>query len=175
MSLDDMLDVDWSVALGGDILTQEELATLAELKTPLTNLRGRWVIIYRDEVEKITAALKKMPQKIERREALLSSLRQDYNDAPLSAVTGSPWIDSVRALLSGSAPLEEMDAPEASADAAPLSGEGLAWLVRLIRLGMGACLADDMGLGKTVQTLALIKICACAAKSVRYSSSARPP
>ena len=52
MSLDDMLDVDWSVALGGDILTQEELATLAELKTPLTNLRGRWVIIYRDEVEK---------------------------------------------------------------------------------------------------------------------------
>ena len=158
MSLDDMLDVDWSVALGGDILTQEELATLAELKTPLTNLRGRWVIIYRDEVEKITAALKKMPQKIERREALLSSLRQDYNDAPLSAVAGSPWIDSVRALLSGSAPLEEMDAPEGFCGRLrPYQAKGLAWLVRLIRLGMGACLADDMGLGKTVQTLALIK------------------
>ena len=139
-------------------VTQEELATLAELKTPLTNLRGRWVIIYRDEVEKITAALKKMPQKIERREALLSSLRQDYNDAPLSAVTGSPWIDSVRALLSGSAPLEEMDAPEGFCGRLrPYQAKGLAWLVRLIRLGMGACLADDMGLGKTVQTLALIK------------------
>lgn len=158
MSLDDLLDVDWSVALGGDILTREELATLAELKTPLTNLRGRWVIIYRDEVEKITAALKKMPQKIERREALLSSLRQDYNDAPLSAVTGSPWIDSVRALLSGSAPLEEMEAPEGFCGRLrPYQAKGLAWLVRLIRLGMGACLADDMGLGKTVQTLALIK------------------
>ncbi len=158
MSLDDLLDVDWSVALGGDILTREELATLAELKTPLTNLRGRWVIIYRDEVEKITAALKKMPQKIERREALLSSLRQDYNDAPLSAVTGSPWIDSVRALLSGSAPLEEMEAPEGfRGRLRPYQAKGLAWLVRLIRLGMGACLADDMGLGKTVQTLALIK------------------
>ena len=53
-----------------------------------------------------------MPQKIERREALLSSLLQDYYDAPLSAVAGSPWIDSVRALLSGSAPLEQVDAPE---------------------------------------------------------------
>lgn len=158
MSMTDLLDVDWSVALGGDLLTLEELETLAELKSPLTNLRGRWVIIYRDEVEKITAALKKMPQKIERREALLSSLRQDYNDAPLSAVTGSPWLDSVRALLSGSAPLEEMDAPEGfHGRLRPYQAKGLAWLARLIRLGMGACLADDMGLGKTVQTLALIK------------------
>jgi superfamily II DNA or RNA helicase len=34
--------------------------------------------------------------------------------------------------------------------------EGFAWLARLSRLGLGACLADDMGLGKTVQTLALL-------------------
>ncbi len=158
MSLSDLLDVDWSVALGGDILTPEELAALAELKTPLTNLRGRWVVIYRDEVEKITAALRKMPKKIARREALLSSLRQDYNDAPLSAVTGSPWLDSVRALLTGAAPLEEMEEPEGfRGRLRPYQAKGLTWLARLIRLGMGACLADDMGLGKTVQTLALIR------------------
>ena len=34
--------------------------------------------------------------------------------------------------------------------------QGFAWLARLSRLGLGACLADDMGLGKTVQTLALM-------------------
>ncbi|MGJ0534806.1 MAG: DEAD/DEAH box helicase [Methylocystis sp.] len=34
--------------------------------------------------------------------------------------------------------------------------EGFAWLARLARWGVGACLADDMGLGKTVQTLALL-------------------
>ena len=34
--------------------------------------------------------------------------------------------------------------------------QGFAWLARLSRLGLGACLADDMGLGKTVQTLALL-------------------
>ncbi|WP_024304535.1 SNF2-related protein [Pseudogulbenkiania sp. MAI-1] len=34
--------------------------------------------------------------------------------------------------------------------------EGYAWLSRLARWGVGACLADDMGLGKTVQTLALL-------------------
>jgi len=34
--------------------------------------------------------------------------------------------------------------------------EGFAWLARLSRWGVGACLADDMGLGKTVQALALV-------------------
>ncbi len=157
-SLSDLLDVDWSIALGGDILTREELETLAELKSPLTNLRGRWVVVCRDEVEKITAALRKMPRKIERREALLASLRQDYNDAPLETVAGSPWIDSVRALLSGAAPLEEADEPDGfQGRLRPYQARGFAWLDRLTRLGMGACLADDMGLGKTVQTLALVK------------------
>lgn len=112
MQLSDMLDVDWSVALGDDILTEEELAMLTELKTPLTSIRGRWVILYRDEVEKITAALKKLPDKIERKEALLSSLRQEHMDAPLSEVTGSPWLANVRSLLLGTEPLEEMEAPE---------------------------------------------------------------
>lgn len=158
MQLSDMLDVDWSVALGDDILTEEELAMLTELKTPLTSIRGRWVILYRDEVEKITAALKKLPDKIERNEALLSSLRQEHMDAPLSEVTGSPWLANVRSLLLGTEPLEEMEAPEGFAGRLrPYQAKGLAWLARLVRLGMGACLADDMGLGKTVQTLALIK------------------
>ena len=158
MQLSDMLEVDWSVALGDDILTEEELAMLTELKTPLTSIRGRWVILYRDEVEKITAALKKLPDKIERKEALLSSLRQEHMDAPLSEVTGSPWLANVRSLLLGTEPLEEMEAPEGFAGRLrPYQAKGLAWLARLVRLGMGACLADDMGLGKTVQTLALIK------------------
>jgi superfamily II DNA or RNA helicase len=34
--------------------------------------------------------------------------------------------------------------------------QGFAWMARLSRLELGACLADDMGLGKTVQTLALL-------------------
>ena len=158
MQLSDMLEVDWSVALGDDILTEEELAMLTELKTPLTSIRGRWVILYRDEVEKITAALKKLPDKIERKEALLSSLRQEHMDAPLSEVTGSPWLANVRSLLLGTEPLEEMEAPEGFAGRLrPYQAKGLAWLAHLVRLGMGACLADDMGLGKTVQTLALIK------------------
>ena len=38
----------------------------------------------------------------------------------------------------------------------PYQRDGVAWMVHLTRLGLGACLADDMGLGKTIQVLALL-------------------
>lgn len=158
VSLTDVLDVDWSVALGNDVLTQNELKMLTEMKTPLVNLRGRWVLVCRNEVEKITDALKKLPQKIERREALLSSLRREHMGTPISEVGGSPWLTGVRALLLGTEPLNEATEPEGfTGTLRPYQGKGLAWLQRLVHLGLGACLADDMGLGKTVQTLALIE------------------
>ncbi len=34
--------------------------------------------------------------------------------------------------------------------------EGYNWLSRLVRWGVGGCLADDMGLGKTIQSLAIL-------------------
>ena len=40
------------------------------------------------------------------------------------------------------------------ADLRPYQMEGFIWLCRLIKWGVGGCLADDMGLGKTVQTIA---------------------
>lgn len=157
MSLSDMLEVDWKAALGGDVLTEDEFQMLAGLKTPLVNIRGRWVLIYRDEISKITAALKKLPDKISCRDALISSLRQEYMDAPLSGLTGSHWLDSVREVLTAQ-PLQEAQEPSGfDGKLRPYQAKGLCWLKRLTKLGLGACLADDMGLGKTIQTLALIE------------------
>ncbi len=42
----------------------------------------------------------------------------------------------------------------------PYQRNGLAWLNRLFRLGIGGLLADDMGLGKTHQALALLQAAA---------------
>lgn len=48
--------------------------------------------------------------------------------------------------------------------------EGLAWLERLRKAGVGGCLADDMGLGKTVQVLAQLE-----AERRRSKKDNRPP
>ena len=40
----------------------------------------------------------------------------------------------------------------------PYQIEGVIWLERMYKAGLGACLADDMGLGKTIQAISVLKI-----------------
>ena len=159
INLGDLLDVDWSVSLGEDILTEQELALITELKTPLVNIRGRWVVLYRDEIEKIVNGMKRLPREITRREALFASFSEGIGDTPVSAVDGSAWLNSIRAVLTGAEEIEPAEQPEGfSGTLRPYQGKGLSWLAWLAKLGLGGCLADDMGLGKTVQTLAMVQL-----------------
>lgn len=159
IKLGDLLDVDWSISLEGDVLTGDELKLLIELKTPLVNIRGKWVLLYREEIENIIAGMKKLPKKIDRRETLLASVSENYGDIPLSGITGSKWLDSIKAMLTGTDKIKEMAQPEGFAGTLrPYQIKGLSWLAWLTKLGLGGCLADDMGLGKTIQTLALLKL-----------------
>lgn len=159
LGLRDLLEVDWSISLGGEELTVEELEMLTKLKTPFTQVRGRWVLLSRNELKNIMEGIEKLPQKINRREALLNSLKEHIGELPLSDITGSKWLDSVRAVLTGREPLREIPQPEAfNGKLRPYQVRGLSWLAWLTKLGLGGCLADDMGLGKTVQTLALLKM-----------------
>ena len=168
IDLSDLLDVDWSVSLGEDVLTDEEFRLLTELKTPLANIRGKWTLLYRDEIEKIAAGLKKLPQKIERRDALLSSFSGSIGDMPVLDVDGSRWMDSVRAVLTGSEDIGILPQPKGfSGVLRPYQSRGFSWLTWIARHGLGACLADDMGLGKTIQALAMISC-------LRESGESRP-
>lgn len=156
--LDDLLDIDWSVSLGGDVLAMEELEMLTALKTPFTQVRGRWILLSRKELENVMDGLKKLPTKVNRRDALLLSITENYKGLPLSGITDSKWLDSIRAILTGREPLSEIEQPEGfNGTLRPYQRRGFSWLAWLTKLGLGGCLADDMGLGKTVQTLALIK------------------
>ena len=158
IDLGDLMDVDWSVSLGEDVLTEEELSMLRKLKTPLANIRGKWVLLYRDELEKVMDGIKKLPPKITRKDALISSFRESKGDLPLSAITGSVWLDSVRSVLTGTEQIEQISQPDGfCGELRPYQLKGLSWLSWLAEIGLGGCLADDMGLGKTVQALALLK------------------
>ncbi len=131
---------------------------LRKLKAPLANIRGKWILIYRDELERVMEGIKKLPRKISRREALISSFRESRGDLPLSAITGSDWLDSVRSVLTGVEQIEQTAQPEGfRGELRPYQIKGLSWLSWLAETGLGGCLADDMGLGKTVQALALMK------------------
>ncbi len=161
LSLEELVQFDWQVALGDQPLTLQELETLARLKQPLVQVRGQWVQV---KAEEIQAALDFWKQK----EAGQATIRQVIQMAlgqaeppgglAFAGVQATGWVDKLLKQLEGQKSFEELPPPSGfQGRLRPYQVRGYSWLAFLRRWGLGACLADDMGLGKTIQTLALIQ------------------
>jgi superfamily II DNA or RNA helicase len=153
-----VVDYRWDLAVGGEPLTEAELAELAAAKVPLVRLRGRWVQVDQRRLAAGLAFLNRARSgRMTAGEVLLRAVHPDAPDlpVPVTEVGGDGWLGD---LLAGRVEqhLEPVEPPATFAtELRPYQRRGLAWLAFLDRLGLGACLADDMGLGKTVQLLAL--------------------
>ncbi|MFC7710091.1 SNF2-related protein [Micromonospora lupini] len=157
VGLDALVDYRWEVALGDQPLSADELAALAELKTPLVRLRGRWVEL---DPGRLAAGLRLLRSAGELSVADLLRLGladgDDTEALPVLEVTADGALGD---LLAGAVErrLTPLDPPPGfQGTLRPYQRRGLAWLAFLRSLGLGGVLADDMGLGKTVQLLALL-------------------
>ena len=156
---DQLVEFRWELAVGGDMLTEDEIAVLAETKAPLIRLRGQWVALDPDQLRRGLEFLERKPagRKTVADILALAASHPDDFDTPLevTAVRADGWLGD---LLGGAAaqslvPLEPPDG--FTATLRPYQQRGLSWLAFLSSLGLGSCLGDDMGLGKTVQLLAV--------------------
>ncbi|MBG6063877.1 non-specific serine/threonine protein kinase [Micromonospora ureilytica] len=157
VGLDALVDYRWEIALGDQPLSAEELAALAETKTPLVRLRGRWVEL---DPGRLAAGLRLLRSAGELTVADLLRLGLADGEAtgelPVLEVTADGALGD---LLAGAVErrLTPLDPPPSfQGTLRPYQQRGLAWLAFLRSLGLGGVLADDMGLGKTVQLLALL-------------------
>ncbi len=104
LSLDSILEFHWEVSIGEEKLTYQELQALAELKSPLVNVRGKWVTL---SAEEINAALefwkKKGDAPITAREAVKMAL--GGADAPgslaFAGLESSGWLSDLLKQLEG--------------------------------------------------------------------------
>ncbi len=156
---DQLMDFRWQLAVGDDVLTEEEIAALAEAKAPLIRLRGQWVAVDPEQLRRGLAFLRRTPtgRKSAAEILALAASHPDDLDTPLPlvGVRADGWLGD---LLDGTVAqsLQEVPTPAGfTAELRPYQLRGLSWLAFLSSLGLGACLADDMGLGKTVQLLAM--------------------
>lgn len=165
MGLDKLLDYQWELSLGGQALSREEFETLAALKSPLVQLRGEWVRLDPEQVEKALQffATKDSEEdgegELDAAEALSLGLGgvEEIEGLEVEEVDFEDGIAEWFERLSGGRAMEPLDAPEdLLAELRPYQQTGYSWLDFLRAGGLGACLADDMGLGKTLQTLALL-------------------
>ena len=74
------------------------------------------------------------------------------------AVNQEPRRKQLAALLDSTSWSDDANLKQAPEHLRSYQRNGLAWLYRLVQLGIGGLLADDMGLGKTHQGLALLQM-----------------
>lgn len=157
-SLDQLVDVQWQIALGEESLSLKELKELAQMKSSLVKFRGKWIHVDAKEIQEAINLWKKH-DKMTMRDCVQLSLGMRDQDYGLD-FAGIETKGEVKNFLDRLQSPESLETLEASKEFTgtlrPYQKRGYAWLEFLSRFGLGSCLADDMGLGKTIQTLALL-------------------
>lgn len=163
LSFDQVIAYDWELALGDQPLTREEFEMLANLKEPLVKLRGRWLDLRPEDLDRALAFVRRHERggTLSVAEALSTALAPTTLDGlPIDVVdTSRSWLDELiggltRSALPSAEPLG--DPPGLHGTLRPYQQRGVAWLSTLRRFGLGGILADDMGLGKTISIIALL-------------------
>ncbi len=158
-TLDELVSFRWQATLGGEALSEDEVALLAEAKRGVVRLRGRFVAVDPSLVERLR---RRPPRALSAVEALAAVLSGTVDiGGELVEVTAQPQLADLAERLRRAAGVsgdtdDAVPAPRAlRAELRPYQQRGLAWLAEMTGTGLGGCLADDMGLGKTLQVIAL--------------------
>ncbi len=168
VGLDGLLDFRMDVTLEGEPLEDREIATLLAGTDSLVLLRGVWVEIDRQRLERAMRQFEEA-QALASREGLtfaeamrllagaaVTDEGADPAAADWASVTAGPWLAETLKALRAPEGAGVHPGPALKGSLRPYQKAGLQWLHLLSQLGLGACLADDMGMGKTIQVLALL-------------------
>ncbi len=161
MGLNAIVEYEWEIALGDTTLSAEEFEKLAGLKVPLVRVRGQWVELKPEEIEKAAAFFKNGEVgEMNLGEAVRAGLGQDVSDAglPVAGVEAEGWIrDFLETFSRNAARMPAVEPPSGfNGQLRPYQLTGVSWMAFLQQFGLGACLADDMGLGKTIEFISLL-------------------
>jgi SNF2 family DNA or RNA helicase len=161
LGMESILSYDWKISLGGETLSLKEFEELVNLKVPLVRVRGQWVELRPEEVEKAIKYFKgrRGSGEMTLGEALRIGLGQEESEVglPVVEIEGDGWVKDFLDKLSNPTKLSTIKTPTTfRGELRPYQLRGVSWLAFLKQFGLGACLADDMGLGKTIQVIALM-------------------
>lgn len=149
LSKDALGAFEWKAALGDKVLSAEELQALMAHSGEVVRIGDDFVYIDPDELSRM-AKLMTAPQPtfLEKMRAVLTG---EYEGAEVEAT------DELKARLADLTSVRESEPPKAlQATLRPYQQRGYSWLMKNLRLGLGALIADDMGLGKTLQVIAAL-------------------
>ena len=152
ISLDDILEFNYQIALGNEKISLEEFRELTKDAHGLIKYKNKYILVDEDETSKIFEQVAKSDLKTMSRMELIHAsvsgqLKQydfDYDEAFAEVIKDF------------NKPIDVEPPKGLKAVLRPYQQTGLKWLWTNVTKGFGVCIADDMGLGKTIQVLSLI-------------------
>ena len=150
LSMSDLLDFNWQVAVGNVFLSPEEFDRLLGHASGLLRFKEQYVYIDEAGMAKLQKVLN-APPKIKPGELLQAALSGEYQGAPVELT------DEIRELVRKFTSQSVMPLPKGiNARLRPYQERGFSWMYRNMKIGFGSIIADDMGLGKTLQVITLL-------------------
>lgn len=151
LSLGEMLDFDWRVAIGDDVLTVDEFRQLTKRARGLIYFKGRFFYVDEADLRRLDEALAG-ERALTPGERLQAALSESYDGSPVRL---SP---EVRKMMEQFRNVKRIAVPkDIKATLRPYQKRGYEWMYRNAQIGFGSILADDMGLGKTLQVITLLQ------------------
>ena len=143
LNLDSILEWQWQVAIGDQVLTEEEFAALAAQTDAVVRFRDQFIRLDPAELSRLVRQAETAPP----------PGPQDFLKAWFAgdALLSFDAEEIIRRMF------DERDYPvpaSLQAELRPYQKRGYNWVSSLLAGGFGCILADDMGLGKTVQAIA---------------------
>ncbi|MXY61845.1 MAG: DEAD/DEAH box helicase [Synechococcus sp. SB0665_bin_28] len=158
-SLGESLQWRWTLMIGGQPITLNQLERLSAQKSPLVNHGGQWVELRPGDVKAAEKFCLEEPRfSLEDALRLAGNNLETLQRLPVHRFEAGPRLQQVLEQYHHHKQPDPLPAPEGfRGQLRPYQERGLGWLAFLYRFGQGACLADDMGLGKTIQLLAFLQ------------------
>ncbi|PSR21664.1 MAG: helicase SNF2 [Sulfobacillus acidophilus] len=153
LGLDQIVQVDWQVLLGDQLMSLQELEELVRASAPLLRLRDQFVVI---DDEMLREARRVYERAKKNRVKVADALRWTVGGAGegIELITSGDLYEMLAELTGPYPPFSGLKNFRGALR--PYQQEGVQWMVRRMRAGVGALLADDMGLGKTVEVIAAL-------------------
>ena len=151
LRLDEMLQFDWQVALGNDVVSRQKFSELISKARGLIKFRQQYIYVNEQDIERLQKAFDDS-HRMTAAQMLQAALTATYNQAPVVLS------DEVRELIRQLTEQSDIPTPSSiQATLRPYQERGFSWLYRNYLIGFGSIIADDMGLGKTLQVITLLQ------------------
>ena len=151
LRLDELLQFDWQVALGNDLISPAEFQELILRASGLIRFKQQYIYVSEADIVRLRKALESN-HPMSPTQMLQAALTESYDRARVELS------DEVRQLIRELTAQADIPVPtDIHATLRPYQERGYSWMYRNMRIGFGSIIADDMGLGKTLQVITLLQ------------------